>query len=51
MVNYLDDAKTKARKELADAIVQYGFVRANWKKLSTIVVAVFIVGFFVGKAF
>lgn len=40
-----DEAKQKARKELADAIVQYGFVRANWGKLSTIVVVVFALGF------
>ncbi len=43
-----DSAKIAARKELADAIVQYGFLRANWGKVSTIVVAGLIVGFAIG---
>lgn len=40
-----DEAKQRARKELADGIIQYGFVRANWGKLSTIVVLTFVLGF------
>lgn len=44
MVDF-DDAKTRARKELARAVEQYGFVRANWGKLSIIVIGAFVLGF------
>ena len=35
----------EAREKLAKAILQYGFVRANWGKLSAIVVTAMLVAF------
>ncbi len=37
-----------ATADVQKAVVEYGFVRANWGKLSIIVVAAAIVGFIVG---
>jgi len=49
--NYVDTATAKARKELGDAVAQYGFLRANWGKVSTIVVAGVAIGFLAGAFF
>ncbi len=41
-------AVAEAREKLAEAVVQSGFLRANWGKVSTIVVAGVAVGFALG---
>jgi hypothetical protein len=46
-----DSAKAEARKKLAEAVAQYGFVRANWGKLSTITVGAIAIGFLAGAVF
>lgn len=44
----LGAAASEGREKLAEAILQYGFLRANWGKVSTIVVASVVVGFLFG---
>lgn len=47
-MNDLNHIKMEARRHLAEAIVQYGFLRANWGKLSTIVIVVATISFWLG---
>lgn len=47
-MNDAERIELAARRRLAEAIVQYGFVKANWGKLSMIVITAFVLGAFVG---